>query len=229
MAKTKTSGPVTLTPAQQALHGEIEKELSDLMARIDAHARIKPDEVRSLGKKAADLHKSLKDAGTIVRHHKYMIENRGIKLDDPGFYEHVHPIQDLLKFIQNQAANDDPEDQTIDHDFEFSVFSRRWNHDDSYQVKRTKSGWAFTHMMGPITTAKDGRVAGKAESGLFGMLDHDSINYPEELPGYLDWLWERAAEDGLTHEEVQDGLTTLANWVSLVEKNSPAGIFKSFK
>ena len=76
---------------------------------------------------------------------------------------------------------------------------------------------------------RDGRVGGKPGTGLFNILDHDFINYPEELPGYLKWLWERAAEDGLAHEQVQEALTMLADWVSLVEKNSPTGVFQGYK
>lgn len=224
-----SSGPVKLTSAQLALQSEIAKGLSNIMSRIHSHVRTSPEEIRRLGEKAAELHKSLRDSGVTVRHHKYMIVNRGMKPDDPGFYDHVHPIQDLLKYIDNQSANRDPEDQTIDHDFEFVVYSRRWGHTETYRFKRTRTGWSVNFAMGPIATAKDGRVGGKPGTGVFHLLDHDSINFPEDLPGYLKWLWERAAEDGLKHDQVQEALTTLAEWVSLVEKHSPEGIFTNFK
>jgi hypothetical protein len=226
---TKTATPVKLTEPQRKLVDDLERRLNQILAKIHSSRAYDSKENQEMGALAASLHKSLKESGVVVRHHKYMIENRGKKPDDPGFYEHVHPVEDLLKFIRNQAANDDPEDQTIGHEFRFDVYSRRWGHDDTYRVIRTETGWVFQHMMGPIPTGKDGRVGGRMNSGLFDMLDHDSINYPEELPGYLQWLWERAAENGLTHDQAQEGITALAEWVSIVEKSSPGGIFEHFK
>jgi hypothetical protein len=55
------------------------------------------------------------------------------------------------------------------------------------------------------------------------------INYPEELPGYFAWLWKQAAEQGLSHEDVQLALKQLADWVSLCEKNTPKGLFRDWK
>jgi hypothetical protein len=168
--------------------------------------------------KAVELHKIVKP-----KHHKYMIENRGIDPDDPEFYNHVHPIEDLLKFIKDPHANDDPEDQTIGHEFTFDVFSRRWGHNDRYRIKRINKGWDVYHIAigGPCN--KEGRPF------LYENLDHDSINYPEELPGYMEWLWEQAKELGIPHDQLQESLNQLAEWVNLCEKNSPKGVWEGYK
>lgn len=171
-----------------------------------------------MGSKAVLLHKRVQP-----KHHKYMLKNRGVSPDDPEFYNHVHPVQDLLKFVDDPHANDDPEDQTIDHEFEFNVFSRRWGHDDRYRIKRTANGWQINHL------GIGGPCNRKGEPFLFENLDHDSINYPEELPGYMEWLWDQCSELGLTHDQVQAALNELADWVSLCERNSPRGIWQSFK
>lgn len=42
-----------------------------------------------------------------------MLENRGVPVEDVEFYNHIHPVDDLLKFIDDVNANDDPEDTTI--------------------------------------------------------------------------------------------------------------------
>lgn len=42
-----------------------------------------------------------------------MLENRGVPVEDIEFYNHIHPVDDLLKFIDDINANDDPEDTTI--------------------------------------------------------------------------------------------------------------------
>lgn len=56
---------------------------------------------------------SLKNSGCEPKHHKYMLENRGVPVEDVEFYNHIHPVDDLLKFIDDVNANDDPEDTTI--------------------------------------------------------------------------------------------------------------------
>ena len=146
-----------------------------------------------------------------------MIKNRGVQPDDPEFYLHFHPIEDLLRFLQNEEANDDPIDQTIGADFTFRLFSRRWGHEDEYKISRTADGWAVTHIM----------VGGECDKGgrpfLFENLQHDFIQYPEGLDGWLEWLWNRAADQGLTSEQVQTGLQQLADWVSETERHSPNG------
>jgi hypothetical protein len=37
-----------------------------------------------------------------------MIKNRQSQPDEPHFYMHYHPIEDLLKFLDDPHANDDP-------------------------------------------------------------------------------------------------------------------------
>jgi hypothetical protein len=222
------AGPVNLTSEQAALKNQLMLELNEVMGKLHSHDTRLASEIDRMGETAAKLHQSLKASGVAVRHHKYMVENRRLQPDHPDFYMHVHPVEDLLKFIDEQSANDDPEDQTLNNEFTFEVFSRRWNHADRYKLTRKKSGWIVAHMH-EITAGRDGRVGGKPGTGLFELLDHDSINYPEELPGYLEWLWEQAAEDGLLHDQVQEALTMLADWTSLLEKNSPRGVFQGYK
>jgi len=172
--------------------------------------------------------KMVKDANklnTLVNptHHKYMIKNRGCKPDSPKFYNHIHPIEDLLAFMDNPKANDDPEDKTIDHEFELKIYTRRWGHDDTYHIKRISSGW----IIGNISISGNCDKSGKPF--LFENLRHDSINYPEELPEYLEWLWEQAAEQGMGHEQVQDSLNQLGSWIATCEKSSPEGIWEAYK
>jgi hypothetical protein len=229
-SKSRHSGnPVPLTPEQTVLRDDLRHKLAEILASIrSGGSTIAPDAIEDMGKVAAELHSSLQQTGTTVKHHKYMIENRRVNPDNLQFYCHVHPVEDLLKFLENSSANDDPEDQTLNHEFTIEVMSRRWGHKDSYHLKRTKRGWTIWRME-KVNTGRDGRIGGKPGTGLFDLLDHDSINYPEELPGYLEWAWTRAAEDGLSPDELQQALTELAEWVSIVESSSPVGIFKGYK
>ena len=169
------------------------------------------------GEFAHKLHMSLKARDLEPRHHAYMVKNRELQPDDPDFYMHFHPLEDLLKFLDDEHANDDPVDQTIGIDFTFRVYSKRWGHDDSYKFKRTADGWiiAYTMISGPCD--KGGRPF------LFKNLSHDSIQYPEGLDGWLEWLWNQASERGLTAQQVQAGIQQLADWVSNTERNAPTG------
>lgn len=197
----------------------IVREIKDLISAGQWNIRIpenkvKWDEMVSL---AVELHKLVKP-----KHHRYMIENRGYHPDDPEFYNHIHPIEDLLNYIDNPHANDDPEDSTIGDKFEFKVYSRRWRHHDTYEFIRNEKGWIISFESG-------GQADKSGKPWLFDFLDHDSINYPEELPGYLEWLWAQAEEEGLSHDQVQEAIQQLAEWISLCERESPQGIWKGYK
>lgn len=196
------------------------REINELVAthKWNRSNREHDEKWKKMVREATELHKLVKP-----KHHKYMLANRGVSPEDPAFYDHIHPVEDLLKFIEDPHANDDPEDQTIGHEFTFRVYSRRWGHDDQYRVRRTATGWDVHHI------AIGGSCDKQGKPFLFMNFDQDSINYPEELPGYFEWLWMQAAEQGLTHDEVQSGLDQLAAWVSNCERQSPAGIFVGFK
>jgi len=191
---------------------EIRKALADHGLSVDY-----TELVDIMGSKAHALHMLLKGRGLEPKHHGYMIENRGMPSDSPEFYEHVHPVEDLLAFLENPHANDDPVDQTIGEEFEFSVYSRRWGHNDVYAVTRTEYGWEVNHLA----------IGGPCDKGarpfLFENLRHDSIQYPNGLGGWFEWLWDQAESKGLSKEQVQEALHELAAWVSETEHNVPTG------
>jgi len=168
--------------------------------------------------KAFELHNLVEP-----KHHKYMIENRGCSPDEKEFYNHIHPIEDLLAYIEDPHANDDPEDITIGSEFELKIFTRRWGHEDFYQIKRIETGWYVGHI------SISGECDKSGHPFLYENLRNDGVNYPKDLPGYFEWLWEQAAERGMTAEEVQASINELAKWVSLCEKESPKGIWEGYK
>ena len=179
--------------------------------------------LREAGDAAHRLHLLLKKRGLEPIHHRYMIQNRGVQPDHPEFYMQVHAIQDLLSFLANPQANDDPLDQTLGAEFEFIVYSRRWKHDDTYRITRTEDGWYVRHVA----------IGGPCDTGghpfLFQNFDQDSISYPSKLDWRLTWLWEQAKENGLSYNDVQQGLQELADWVTATEKSAPTeGVWKGY-
>jgi hypothetical protein len=210
---------IELKPAEKILRSEIEERLNKARAAFE-EGRLGDDARQWLleaGKKAHELHMVLKQRGHEPRHHAYMIRNRELPADHEEFYMHFHPLEDLLKFLANKHANDDPIDQTIGVEFEFCVFSRRWGHDDSYHITRTADGWTVGHLMINGPCDKGGRPF------LFENLRHDSISFPDGLDGWMEWLWNQAASSGLSAEQVQQGINQLAEWVSATEKSAPHG------
>ena len=158
---------------------------------------------REMAETAHELHMSLKDSGYEPKHHKYMLENRGVPVEDIEFYNHIHPVDDLLKFIDDINANDDPEDTTIGEKFTLRIYTRRWGHYDNYSGECEKDG----------------------SPNLFIALKHDSVCYPKQIGEFFEYLWEQASE-GLTAQEVQECFDMLGEWISSCEMNTPRGIFE---
>ncbi|HCE41975.1 MAG TPA: hypothetical protein DET40_00310 [Lentisphaeria bacterium] len=205
-------------------------ELEDIIKKIknslsyDSKEKLNEEEYKSLWIRMVFLAREIHNKWSPTpRHHRCMIKNRGCSPDEPAFYDHIHSVEDLIKFTYNDKANEDPEDQTLDNVFYMNIHSRRWGHVDRYQITRNNKGWIIV----------DNTISGQSDKSgnpyLFKNLDHDSINYPEELPGYMEWLWDRAAEDGLTHEQLQDALNELADWINVCESNSPSGVWEHYK
>lgn len=217
---------VNLLADEKELQEKVKKNLDLIMD--DIHSNKLDYEQRKqmfdeMAKAAHELHMKLKGRGLEPIHHGYMIKNRGMDATHPQFYWHVHPAQDLLKYIDDVDANKDPEDQTIGNTFYFEVFTRRWGHKDKYEMTRTEKGWDIKALSRNGSCNRDGSPV------LFESLTNDLVNYPEALGGYIEWVWERAKEDGLDHSEVQEALNQLADWVSLTESHSPKGIFEGYK
>ena len=210
---------IQLNANEQTLRTEIEERMNK--ARQAMSESRTDDTVRTwimeAGERARNLHRLLKLRGQEPKHHAYMIRNRGMEPDAPEFYMHFHPIEDLLKFLDNEHANDDPVDQTIGAEFTFKVYSSRWGHDDTYKVKRTELGWIISNIAIGGPCDKGGRPF------LYMNFRQDSIHYPEGLDGWMEWLWKQAAEEGLTQPQVQAALQRLADWVSNTEKSRPTG------
>lgn len=218
---------ITLTPEQTALKSQL-KELYDKVWR-----HIESDQeflfcdnalnklYSDMAHTAHELHVSLEKSGYKVKHHKYMLENRGYSPEDERFYEHVHPVQDLLKFTEDVHANDDTEDKTIGDTFTMKVYTRRWGHYDHYLITRTKTGWDIQAVATSYTCRKD------ASKGVNKLLEHDSVCYPKQINEFFKWLWERAAEDGLSKVEVQKAINQLGKWISECEISAPRdGVFE---
>jgi hypothetical protein len=214
---------VSLNEDQQRLRGEIEKCL-DILRDEEQSEGLSTTERNHLFKEMAEkahvLHMQLDPR---PKHHKYMIKNRGMSPDHPNFYFHIHPVEDFLAYLDDQNANNDPSDQTIGETFVLKIYSRRWGHNDLYKLTRISSGWEIKTMNRGGSCDKQGKPF------LYQVLNNESISYPHDLPGFLEWLWDQAAEMGLSKEEIQTSLNDIAEWINVCEINTPKGIFRGYK
>lgn len=162
---------------------------------------------------AHDLHMQLEPK---PKHHRYMIQNRGMEADHPDFYNHIHPVEDLLDYLEDTSANDDPIDHTIGDKFDFQVYSNRWGHKDRYELIRTKKGWHISQLS---YNGED--ILYEGMKVLYGAMEHDGISFPRNVSNYMDSIWYLAQEQGLKHEQVQEMLDRVADWISQTEMNAP--------
>ena len=215
---------IQLTPEEQKKYDELKilvQELKEFYAShsgdYTAHDRIS----RKMAKKAHDLHFALEKRGVKPKHHKYMYVNRRVPVDDVEFYNHLHPVEDLLSFIDDPDSTKDPEDTTLNTPFDFRVYTRRWGHYDYYRLTRTSTGWLVEG-----SSAFNNNIADKAgKPALFDALEHDIVSYPYDVGELLEWVWKKASE-GATKEEVQVALSDIAEWISICERATPRGMFE---
>lgn len=203
---------VTLTEEQQSLRNTIEENLKI----VRNHAEISSNEVQqalyAMGKAAHTLHTQLDPK---PKHHAYMIENSGMEPEDPEFYNHVHPVEDLLAYLDDTSANDDPADETLGKTFKFRVYTKRWGHKDSYTLTRNEEGWHVSF------NAYQGQCGTDGLPVLNKVLRHDMISFPQDINSYFHAIWTRAKNQGLSYDQVQEMLNVVADWISETEENSP--------
>lgn len=206
------------------LYKRLEELIKDIRESIKNHEiwnKTQEDRYKEMAESAHVLHMLLQDRGVKPKHHKYMLENREVPVEDIEFYNHIHPVEDLLAFIRDVDANNDPKDSTMGKKFKFKIYTRRWGHYDTYSIERTLDGWKFSG----AAVFNSGECDKAGKPFLHKTLDHDSVSYPHDLGELLSWLWEKAA-DGLSESEVQKAIDDIAEWISICERNVPRGIFE---
>lgn len=152
------------------------------------------------------------------KHLKKTVRLRKMTPGDPQFYQHIRPVQELLNYLNNQQANDEPCDQTLGETFYLNVFTRKWGKSDRYTLIRNEEGWLVRHSS---QTEQGGR---DAEPILSYVLRYDQVSYPRNLSTIMEDIWYRAAEEGLPCEKVQAMLNEVADWITMTEQNYPSHI-----
>lgn len=207
---------VELNEEQIELRKIIEKNLNQLKTNIVEGTNMKESDKQRLLREMSDaahtLHMQLEPK---PKHRSYMIENSGMQPEDPEFYYHIHPVEDLLDYLEDTTANDDPVDATIGDSFKFRIYTNRWGHKDSYTLIRNEEGWKVAF------NAYDEQGDKSADPAINKVLTHDSVNFPRTINDYFHGLWINARDNGMDHNQVQDALDVIAEWVSECEEKAP--------
>jgi hypothetical protein len=149
-----------------------------------------------------------------------MYKNREVPADNLEFYNHLHPVEDLISFINDPEANNDPKDSILGIEFNFSIYTRRWGHYTHFTLMRTENGWRISGM------GLSNNVADKSGTpAVFEALDHDTVSYPHNVAEILKLIWKKASE-GADKDEIKREINDLAEWISLCEKTTPRRIFQ---
>jgi hypothetical protein len=204
---------VKLTAEQEKLRKIIEENLAIAKDWQNRNQEVVQEAFKKMKTAAHELHMQLEPK---PKHHRYMIENRGMPPEHPDFYNHIHPVEDLLAYLDDTSANDDPIDHTLGDTFEFQIYSNRWGHKDRYELTRTENGWFIRHLSynGEDNINQEMKV-------LYAAMRHDSISFPINVDSYLRSIWTLARDQGLKHDQVQEMLNRVADWISQTEMSAP--------
>lgn len=134
--------------------------------------------------------------------------------NDRDFYNHVHVVEDLLNYLEDNEANNPPVDRTLGASFQMRVHTNRWEHEDTYHLIRNSEGWYISH------NTYNARADIEARPTLNRILEHDLVSYPYNLNEYMSRTWHYGA-NGATREQIQEQLNAIAEWISITERNKP--------
>ncbi len=213
---------------------ELIKEIEKIKSRKLNNS---PEEVNEMKSKFIRIFEELRDTKKYVskdaislaekihwnilpEYEEYIIVNSEIypNKDTKEYYNCYHTLEDLYNEIKGKGKkiNSLKGDINLGIDIHVEVYTRRWGHTDSYTITRTIDGWDVSFYQ-KITGGKEGEA-------LIKTLDHDYVNYPNELGTFMMHLWNRADRDEMSVEELSRHLNDIVEWINICEKNTPEGI-----
>lgn len=158
---------------------------------------------------------------TLVEFPEYMIENSGLYPYDINFFNHIHMIEDLADLLSRPITYSKKGDINLYQKMRFEIYTNRWGHFDTYQIERSFDGWVFYGFGFKQTSPNITNCNKDGNGALIQALEHDSVNYPKNLPFALEHLWQRADEQEMPIEELNRYIVSLADWISNTEKSKP--------
>lgn len=214
---SESGEPLKLEGDECSLHEELKKIYEQIIKALQTPSDSKDPKslLNQAGETAHQLHTKLTDRDEEPPHQPYMIRNRGMSSDHPDFYKHLHPIEDLLSWIEAPNSIEISKDTTIDQEFTFTI-EKTWRDGPlNIKLKRTPSGWEVSSLGYPVTRTNRGGVP-----YFYYILDQEKVSYPADLKYNLEGVWKNGA-NGSSFEELQEEVSALDKWVSGVDASNP--------
>ena len=196
--------PLVLTPSEKLLFDELSDGVSSLR---ESGYKDPAEALIELAPKARELHMSLKIHGHEPAYHGFILKNRGVPAEELSFFEHIHPIEDLLSFIKNPEDNDEQDILSPKTRFSFPLYVGSKRRYIDYRLICTQTCW-----MVYINDDKQGELP--------HVLSSENISYPVTAAEMLEEI-RKAAVSGATKQEIQNALGEIADWISTSEKSMP--------
>lgn len=207
---------VYLTSEQEELKNLIEKNLTIIKFGENITDEEREKAYKQMREAAHTLHMQLEPK---PKHKSYMIKNSGMEPEHPNFYDHIHPVEDLLSYLHDPTSNDEPEDITLGDDFTFTIYTNRWGHQETIKLTRVEEGW---YVKAHLYEGTD-KTSEPMET-LYKILEHDSVSFPSNLDSYFSSIWTLAQTKGLDHDSVQEMIDSISEWVTEMEQKAPVDI-----
>ncbi len=102
---------------------------------------------------------------------------------------------------------------------EFLRRNTSWGHIDRYKISKTDNGWYVANI------SINGECDKTGEPYLFENFRQDSIDYSQDLGGYMEFLWDKSTSENMSENEIQKQLDLIGKWLQTDQKASPGGIF----
>lgn len=147
---------------------------------------------------------------------KYKDDNNNIVLENKDEFK-----ADLTKFINKIKylldIKVDKNDNSLNKEFKLILYDRYLGKDFEIKLRKSELGWDFYN----FDKKKWEECNAFCEPHLFAILNAHLINYPNDLKGYLKWLWLASTVYNFTLDEMELEFNELEKWINLCNNSTP--------
>lgn len=161
---------------------------------------------------------------------KVSIDNKNVvelKEDDKiVFFEELTEF--LLRVQSLSLVEVSEKDRCLGKTFKLSISDICLNTYLIICIKKEESGW-FLYIDDSKSTEKGFKCNKSCEPKLYEILDIYGINYPNDLKGYFEWLWNASTVYNLGVEQVKEEFYELSKWINACNDLSPKTRLREYR
>lgn len=135
-------------------------------------------------------------------------------------------LKEFIDYLNDKGNNViDENDNTLGKEFNIDIQNRKFNENLNINIIKTKNGWRIYNSERNIKR----RCDKFCRDGLYNLLDNFAVSYPNDLDGYLKWLWEASTVFNYTEQEVCEEFKEISKWINLCNEYSPNTLLGGYK